>query len=107
MKWESNIYRIIDITERKDKQYTDVWILYPQAPFWINLYPKKVFKSISSVKVEVCGHDWFILWNHARGMRPYFHARCADTTEIYGGGVGGEEEKNISFEYKNVRNFLH
>ena len=24
-----------------------------------------------------------------------------------GGGVGGEEEKNISFEYKNVRNFLH
>ena len=54
-------------------------------------------------------------------MRPYFHARCADTTEIYGGGggggggggegggggLGGEEEKNSSFENKNVRNFLH
>ena len=24
-----------------------------------------------------------------------------------GGGVGGEEEKNSSFENKNVRNFLH
>ena len=23
------------------------------------------------------------------------------------GGVGGAEEKNSSFEYKNVRNFLH
>lgn len=33
MKWESNIYRVIYITERKDKQYTDVWIIYPQAPF--------------------------------------------------------------------------
>lgn len=41
-----------------------------------------------------------------RAMRPYFHARCANTTEIYGGGGGGEEEKNSSFEYKNVRNVL-
>ena len=41
-----------------------------------------------------------------RAMRPYFHARCADTTEIYGGGGGGEEEKNSSFEYKNIRNVL-
>lgn len=31
-----------------------------------------------------------------RAMRPYFHARCADTTEIYGGGGGvGERKRKI------------